>query len=80
MKGQHKRNRVSNCTLTALQDFAQLYQCRTGKRLRWQGRAADLHELRVALEEAIGENEPELYSAAEQLVLALRRAPLPIAA
>ena len=67
-------------TLTALDAFIAAYQRRTGKRLSFYALRSDAHQLRAAVEDAITQREPDLYLATERLVLALRTAPLPIAA
>lgn len=74
----------SNCyelpesgTLFALRAFTDCYARTTGRSLKVYELARDLHYLREVLEDAIVCDQQDLYSAADQLVLALRAVPLP---
>lgn len=78
MRDHHEHRSAPTTTRQALQTFRTIYYRHTGRCLRWSGQADDVHALRAALEQAAGDGGAELYSAAEQLVLALRAAPLPV--
>lgn len=64
-------------TLAALRAFVDSYERATGRRVKVHDLARDLYYLREVLEAAILCDLPELYSATDQLVMALRAAPLP---
>lgn len=76
----NRREAFPESTLLALDAFIATYQRRTGKRLSPYALSSDAHLLRAAVEDAIVQPEPDLYQATERLVLALRAAPLPVAA
>ncbi len=70
----------SETTFIALDAFVTTYRHRTGKELSLYALRSDSHQLRAAVEDAITRHEPDLYLAAERLVLAIRDAPFPLAA
>lgn len=77
----HGRNTIRpGATVAALDAFVTAYERRQGVRLNLTTLARDMHQLRDALETAIGANDPDLYSAAERLVRTIHIAPLPPAA
>ena len=63
-------------TRIALLAFIDVYRRHTGKRLTADALIGNPHELRHALEDAIGRGIPDLYRVTEGLVLALRKQPL----
>jgi hypothetical protein len=80
MTVSNRRETFPESTFLALDAFIAAYQRRTGKRLSLYTLSSDAHQLRAAVEDAIVQREPALYQATERLVLALRAAPLPMAA